>query len=345
MRTLANTFLALVVVVLCLWQLPWCMRFFFPEHTTNVPFMLYSSLKGDFIEISSDGHTPVRRTLQGEDLTVEAADSLLPFFFTTQLTRNGSMPDTILGYAVTPQLIQHTNIPSFRIMARDINRPEVHLWGLLESMPRRVNLEMPDDMFRFTADGIEFVDMTTNTVNAAKSERFTDALRKKGFALPALRVNGNCTTRKDYDEGYLLIDSNKHLYHLKMTAGRPYVKAITDDASRRYDYVFITEFRSRIIRGLAIAEDGVLYAITPQYDVVPLGDGDIHFDPTSANLTLMGNMLDWTLRISTSQAEELYALSAQDFSLLKHAVIDAPDPHPFGLHFTEGTDRWVKPRF
>ena len=49
-------------------------------------------------------------------------------------------------------------------------------------------------------------------------------LVQKGFAFPACYASGNPTTRKDYDEGYLVLDANHKLFHLKCTKGRPYVQ-------------------------------------------------------------------------------------------------------------------------
>lgn len=85
---------------------------------------------------------------------------------------------------------------------------------------------MPEDAFRFTDKGIEFIRMETNRIDEAKSKLFTEMLVQKGFAFPASYASGNPTTRKDYDEGYLVLDANHKLFHLKCTKGRPYVKLI-----------------------------------------------------------------------------------------------------------------------
>ena len=259
----------------------------------------------------------------------------------------GRLPDTIRGYAVSPQLIRQTNI-NYHRRAYDThtNRPNCGLWLLLESLPKRVNLEDPDDAFRFTKDGIEFINMNTGKVKPKKSKLFTDALVKKGFAFPVHELDGNPDTRKEYDEGYLLIDNNRKMYQMKMTAGQPFVKKIDlTDETVVPKFIFVTEFRSRCLRGLMTDENNVLYVITPNYEVKPLGGG-IHYDPTQSNMMIMGNMLDWTIRITTEEAEEFYAVSALDHSLLKTFI--APyrsNPYLPGLHFTETLDRWVKPRF
>ena len=350
MRKIANIILGILIVMLVVWELPWlynnyAVSFLHGDEIGGQPFTLYSGLADDFIQ-NTDG-SQGRRGVSGKTYTVEEADSLLPFFWTTQLVNAGRLPDTIRGFAVSPQLIRQTNI-NYHRRAYDThtNRPNCGLWLLLESMPKRVNLEDPDDAFRFTTEGIEFLNMNTNSLKPKKSKLFTDALVKKGFAFPIHELDGNSDTRKDYDEGYLLIDHNRKMYHMKMTAGQPYVKKIElVDETVVPRFVFVTEFRSRCLRGLMTDENNVLYAITPDYEVKPIGEG-IHFDPTQNNMMIMGNMLDWTIRITTAEAEEFYAVSAFDYSLLKSFIAPyGSDPYLPGLHFTETIDRWVKPRF
>ena len=349
MRKLANIILGIIVVLLVVWELPWlynnyAVSFLHGDEIGGQPFTLYSGLADEFIQ-NTEGQG--RRGISGREYTVEEADSLLPFFWTTQLVNAGRLPDTIRGYAVSPQLIRQTNI-NYHRRAYDThtNRPNCGLWLLLESLPKRVNLEDPDDAFRFTKDGIEFINMNTGKVKPKKSKLFTDALVKKGFTFPVHELDGNPDTRKEYDEGYLLIDNNRKMYQMKMTAGQPFVKKIDlTDETVVPKFIFVTEFRSRCLRGLMTDENNVLYVITPNYEVKPLGGG-IHYDPTQSNMMIMGNMLDWTIRITTEEAEEFYAVSALDHSLLKTFI--APyrsNPYLPGLHFTETLDRWVKPRF
>lgn len=348
MRKLANAVLGLIVLLLVIWELPWlynnyAVSFFHGDELGGEPFTLYSAMADDFIQ-NTEGQG--RHGVSGREYTVEEADSLLPFFWTTQLVNAGRLPDTIRGYAVTPQLIRQTNI-NYHHRAYDThtNRPNCGLWLLLESMPKRVNLEDPDDAFRFTHEGIEFINMNTGQLKPKKSQLFTDALQAKGFTFPVHEIDGNPDTRKEYDEGYLLIDNNRQLYQMKMTAGRPYVKKIElPDNEITPKFVFVTEFRSRCLRGFMTDENNVLYAITPAYEVKPIGSG-IHFDPEQNNMMIMGNMLDWTIRITKAEAEEFYAVSAFDYTLLKSYIAPyGSDPYLPGLHFTETIDRWVKPR-
>ena len=47
------------------------------------------------------------------------------------------------------------------------------------------------------------------------------------------------------------------------------------------------------------------------------------FDPAKDELTIFGNMFDWTVKLSTDKDDYYYALDATDYSLIKeHAYKD-----------------------
>jgi hypothetical protein len=69
------------------------------------------------------------------------------------------------------------------------------------------------------------------------------------------------------------------------------------------------------------------------------------FDPAKDELTIFGNMFDWTVKLSTDKDDYYYALDATDYSLIKeHAYKDMRRSVP-GLSFTSPDDKFVMPRF
>lgn len=342
MIRLSKIFLYVTVAVLLVWILPWCWAFV-ASSASKTPFTIYSALLDDFVVMEQDPVKGlVRRDTQGNTYTQQQVDSLLPAFYLRQLTADERFPDTICGVAVNPKDIQLTNF-TFRSVPSDINANQAELYFLLESMSPRVDLEMPSDAFRFTDHGIEFIDMAENQVNDAKSKLFTDMLARKGFSFPASYASGNATTRKDYDNGYLLIDNDHKVFHLKSTKGRPYVKAITTPDSVVPQYVFITEFRSKLTLGYMVDSKCEFYVIN--------ADGSVHksgvpaFDPTKDELTIFGNMFDWTVKVSTDTDDYFYAIDAHDYSLIKTCEYTDMRHSVPGLSFTSPEDKFVKPRF
>lgn len=342
MKRFSQLFLYVTVGLLLLWQLPWCYAFFTAK-SLQTPFALYSEVLGDFVLMENEeGKGLVRHDLSGNVYTQEQVDSLLPFFYVRQLTADECFPDTVGGIAVTPREVHLTNF-SFRISPKEVNAVQVPLYPLLESMSKRVDLKMPEDVFRMTDNGIEFIQMASNTVDKEKSECYTKALKSKGFVFPAFRIAGNPTARKEYDEGYLILDSERKLFHLKQVVGRPYVRAVALPQGIKLDYLFITEFKSRRTLGLLTDTEHRLYVLDAKYGITCTGVPA--YNPEKEAMTILGNMLDWTVSIKGEERTVCYALEADGYALLKKADFQVEDTSVPGLHFTSSSDKWVKLRF
>lgn len=284
----------------------------------------------------------VRESQSGVQYTQEQVDSLLPFFYMRQLMADERFPDTINGVGFTPREAQMAAF-SFRSNPMDINVVKIPLYPLLESKSGRVDLVMPDDVFRGTDSGIEFIQSKTNTIDERKGRMFTDMMLKKGFAFPIRYISGNPTARKEYDEGYLLLDSNGKLFHLKQTVGRPYVRHIELPGDVKAKYLFITEFKDRKTLGFITDEDNRLYVLNNgSYDLVKTGVE--RFNPETDALSIFGNLFDWTVCVKRHDGSYYYALDAKDYSLIRSLSIPGEGGNIFGLHFTSPSDKYVKPR-
>lgn len=331
----------LSAALLLFWLLPWCVDYL-SFGGGHAPFTLYSSVLGDFVRVSRGDREPTYSDCGGNTYTREEFDALLPLFYARQLAADGRFPDSICGRAFTPREAQAGTFV-FRAAPQTINRPETGLWFLLESSSGRVDLEMPGDAFRITRSGIEFLDMASNRVDAAKSSRFTETMLRKGFRFPARRVAGNPTTRKEYDEGYVLLDADRRLFHLKMMQGRPYVRAVDLPGGLEAEELFLTEFRDRrMLAFLTDSRHGLHVVTMPGYRVRTI-EG-VRFDPRSESMSLIGTLLDWTICIESPGGTRYYAVSNEDFSLL--ATLDEPaaERRVPGLRFTSSSDCYVRPR-
>ncbi|MBQ9471137.1 MAG: DUF4857 domain-containing protein [Bacteroidales bacterium] len=344
MKRFSQIYLSLLIVFMILWALPWAYNFLFAR-PNKTPFVLYSSLLHDFLLVEySEANGHVRRDRHNNRYTEAQTDSLLPTFYMRLLVSNGRWPDTLMGQPVAPHDVQRTNF-NFRAMAADINAPRVPLYFLQEAMPRRAELEMPSDVMRFTAQGVEFVDMTSNTIDPDKSLRYTKALTAKGFAFPPRYVAGNPSTHKDYDNGLLLLDARQQLFHLKQLRGRPYVQPVAVPDSVRLRHLFVTEFRDRQLLGLLTDSCHRLFALrADSYELVRTGvDG---YDPEQHNMTIFGNMFDWTVRIAQPQTERYMALDATTLQLLDTLSIATPRSHAMpGMSFRSSTNPRIRPRW
>ena len=311
------------VLVLILWLVPWSYNFF-AARPQKSPFTLYSPVINDFALLENSGKGLLRTDTEGNRYTESQFDSILPMFYFRQLVSDGRFPDTLNNVALTPKMVQTENF-IFRLNPQDVNTEKIPLYPLLESLSGRVDLKMPDDMFRITSKGMQFVDMASNSVDRQKSATYTEALLKKGFSFPATIISGNPTARKDYDEGYLLKDNAGQLFHLKQVKGRPFIRKITVPEGMDIKHVFLTEFKNRKFHAFLTTSKNELYVLltkTYAFEAIPVPA----FDPEKESIAIFGNLFDWTIDISNEQGEQYYAMNAGNFRLLKTMLCPAAEP-------------------
>lgn len=332
-----------LVVLLLLWQIPSIYNFFTVK-PAETPFTLYSSVVGKFafphqsedMKITYKDHT-------GVEYTENQFDSILPTFYYRQLITDDRFPDSICGRAVTPRDVQISNF-NIRISPLDLNVPKIGVQQLLESMSGRVDLTLPDDVFRITDSGIEFVKMATNEIDDEKSYHFTEMMKSKGFVFPAYRMSGNPTDRKEYDEGYVMLDTNRKLFHIKQTVGRAYVRAIELPKDLVVEHLFITEFPSRKWLCFMTDIEGHFWVVERDSYAVKLTEIP-PFNPEKESALIIGNMFDWTVRVNRANEECYYAINADDYTLIDSLKYSTPNKTMPGLKFTTSKDKFVKPRF
>lgn len=343
MIRISKLFILITLLLLGCWLLPWCVAFLSTDQQ-SVPFALYSTRLNDFLKMDYDEEKGIiREDTKGNHYTQEQTDSLLPCFYVRQLMADQRFPDSIQGMPVTPRNIQLTNF-NFRANAYDLNAPVIGLYPLLESMSGRVDLVMPDDVFRITGQRIEFVVMETNTIDETKSQVFTQALLKKKFVFPARLIAGNPNARKEYDQGYLLLDAEGKLFHLKQLRGRPYVRAVSLPEGLEVEHLFVTEFNDRKTLGYLVDASHHFYVLeTKGYRICKTGIPS--YNPVTDDCMIIGNRFNWTMRVSNENADNYYALDANDYRLLQ--TLENPVQRaPFSiLSFTSMYDKFVRLRW
>ena len=341
MTRFSKLFFGLLVVVLLLWQVPRAVNYLTAERETT-PFTLYSEVLNDFALIRRGNGEIEYADRRGNRYEQRQFDSLLPLFYARQLVADGRFPDSIGGRAVSPREAQEATFV-FRSTPQGVNTPTPGIRFLLESMSGRVDLEMPADAFRLTDDGIEFIDMAANRVEQQKSARFTEVMRRKGVRFPVTELSGNPTTRKEYDEGYVLLDADRRMFHLKMVQGRPYVRAIALPEGMRPEHLFITEFHNRRTLALLTDDRARLYAVCmPGYEVRRVGE--VFYDPLRESISIIGTLLHWTVCVEGASPVRCSAVAPAGLAqldTLSYPLSARPLPE---LAFTSPKDNYVRPR-
>lgn len=257
----------------------------------RAPFIQYSCIDHDFMILrSNDG---VKRTnSQGKEFTREQFETKLPFLYTRQLLMNETMPDSINGIEMDMHEIS-TNRSTFRVRPKDINSPQPTLFPLFESQSGRANLEMPKDFFRITWR-MEFIDAETNKIDEEKSRMFSAVLYKRGFKFPAKSINGLPTTRKSCDEGYLVIDSEDQLFHVKLIQGKPFVKKVNVPNTLKFKSIRCVDFKNKLYYAYLFSTDNQVYILT-QYDYELIKFPVEDLDPEINEIRIYGDLLNYNV--------------------------------------------------
>lgn len=286
----------------------------------SYPFVYYSCLLDDLCLINHQNKKAPMKDTKGNVYTTAEFDSLIPTLNYRQLMVDGRLPDSIKGVEISPKILRATSV-NFKYSPRDFQTPTTELYLLFEAMPKRVGLEMPNDVFRLK-DKIEFIDSETNQVNQAKSDLFQKELEKAGYKFPTQWASGNPNPRKPYEEGYFALDANGNLFHIKMVNERPYVKDTKVGQNIDIAGFEMLEVPDKRFYGFLFSKKGEIFIIENEngYRTLKLDIDPINLDKDQ--VIIMGNMFDWTVSVITPDNKICYALDCATLKRLTDYTIE-----------------------
>jgi len=345
--------LIVIVVFMTTMILSWILPDLYKTATDEAPeypLSFYSSVADKFCSFVFTDDDFYRTDVDGNRFTQQQFDSLLPMIYTNQLVYDGKMPKKVRGVDVDLQKIRISNF-SYRYKPKAYQKPSIKLYPLFESMSARVDLSTPDDVFRIS-DKIEFIDIESNTVNSEKSVQYNKALYNSGFSGPAKRIAGIPSARKNYDEGYFIIDSNNALFHMKCVNGKPFIRNVNIDKSINIECFEATDYPNRESYGFLFDSSGQMYVLTTEgYNLQKLGIPPI--DMKNTVVTVMANMFFWNVMVKVNNSKTTYAIDARtkkyvdsiesiNANIVYHWIENI---FPFIIKLTSNNDEYIKPRF
>ncbi|MBB4266522.1 DUF4857 domain-containing protein [Roseospira visakhapatnamensis] len=237
--------------------------------------LFYSPVREAFVFREHRGnHAFTYADEHGETFDRQTFEQQIPFIYYRNMALWGLLPLTLEGRTFDADTIRDAR-QVFELKAREIadRRPSIAVYPLLESNPGRARLRFPEDVFRMTDNRMEFLNVDVNRVDAALTALFTEALTAEGFAFPARLVAGKPTILKPFDEGYLIVDAEGVVFHVKRTDGQPRVvrTPIPADLGRAIRHIKVTENERREILGLVLTDDDRLFLLRAEdYGLIPL---------------------------------------------------------------------------
>lgn len=315
---IARFSLALVMMTVLAVALPGLYDLAFGVETARTQ-LFYSPTRETFVYREHHGdHDFVYADREGNAFDRRTFEQSIPFIYYKNMEIWGLLPLTIDGKSYTKATIRN-NRQVFELKPAEIRdrRSEIAVYPLLESAPEQAGLRFPEDVFRLTADRIEFLNVDTNAIDETLTARFTTALQAEGFSFPARFAAGKPTILKPFDEGYFLVDATGAVFHLKRVHNQPEVVRTPIPTTLGVRDILVTENKKRRFYGLLLAEDGRLFLIaTENYRLVPLPvDG---YDP---------DHMDYKLLLNPVQATAVYGNDA-----VVHAVAMTLDFEPIDTY-------------
>jgi len=251
----------IAIVVMSIF-LPKVYKSLFAKRATEIKIN-YSPVSQSFIKMTirkGESKKKIYSTMDEKYLySKEEYMQMLPFHYFGSLVKINKMPVAFDSYSRNPGRVKK-EMRFVRISPKSISKKEIGIYPLFESKPRYSGVSLPKDMFRIGEKGITFIKPETNRIDQEKSMQFTQAFLDAGAVFPLVKIFGNPTPRKPFDEGYFLTDANGALYHLKMIEAKPMVKKI-ETSGIPVRYMKAKEEINREYYGVVIADDGQVYLL------------------------------------------------------------------------------------
>lgn len=208
--------------------------------------------------------------------TQDEYKAMLPFMYYSDLIKIDKFPEEFSIFAQDYRTIRRET-GFVKIRPQKINKEYVNLYPLIESKPKYSALKLPKDLFRLDKKGITFITTNTNIIDVNKSKYYNDEFLKLGAIFPLKNAFGNPTTRKSFDEGYFITDSNNQLFHLKRVDDKAQIKKVETNGIK-IKYILVKEHPKKEFYGLAISQKSQVYLIMyGDYEFVkmPIKDYDL----------------------------------------------------------------------
>ncbi|MBE6341235.1 MAG: DUF4857 domain-containing protein [Bacteroidales bacterium] len=299
------------------------------KHATDKPitykFGVYSELAQKLFYYEYQKNNVDITDKDGNKYSTAGADSLMPIYNSRQLTQMNKMPDSIMGIPVTQRDIL-SSTHRINIENDYADKPDDCVGMLYESMPKRVGLVMPQDIFRFTSDGIEFENDETHEIDIAKSRTFTNALLKSGVTFPIKSMSGEINARKRYDEGYFLIDAKGELFHMKMVNGKPFIRNTNVTDTLQMARFSMSLPNNRSYYGIIISADSSLWILetgdnsysVKRLDIPPISLGQ-------DNVRVLGSLFYWTIFVTNDTGRYTYILDSKTLKRVDEGFLPCPE--------------------
>jgi len=290
------------------------------------PLLFFSPVLQKFVyQESLGGHRFIYADEDGVHYDRQEFEALLPFLYHRSLEIHDLLPLVIDGQSFELEDIR-AGRQAVEIKSRQVkvNRQQIDLYPLFNNDPGVPMIPFPEDVFRITHKGMEFINADYNRIDSELTRDFTEALRDKGFVFPAEVISGNPTNLKPFDEGYFIRDASGQVFHVKRVRNQPAIVRTDIEPGLDILDMVISENRRMEFYGAVFTTQGDIFLIS--YDDYRLIRIPVdNFDPRSMDFKLIINPLYRTALISSHKG--IYGLAMdRDYSAVHDFFLERPAP-------------------
>ena len=295
------------------------------------PLLFFSPLLEQFIYRESlGGHRFNYQREDGKQYDRAGFESQLPFLYYKNLEKKKQLPVTVAGESYGKAVIKASK-QGLDIKSRhlDGHHQQIGLYPLFNTDPEVAIMPFPEDVFRFTDQGMEFINADHNRIDGDLTTRFTKALQAKGFVFPATVIGGKTTNLKPFDEGYFVRDASGVIFHIKRILDAPHVVRTGVDPTLDVQDIVVSENRRREFYGTIVTRTGELFLISyDDYQLIPLPVEQ--YQPDRMDFKLLINPVHTTAVIS--EAKRVHGVAMDTAYQKKHSfTVERRDPVAQGV--------------
>lgn len=346
---------ALVILVLAM-KLPPLYKTTFEQKERTLEYS-FSEVLNEFVQTLWDYDTTQMRNVQvgidmrGKHYKKDELMQIFPIKYARQLMHDGTFPDSIRNTHVTLEMIQESS--AFPLFLGVGGGPRSLLW-LFESNTDRIRMDIPNDMFRLTETGLEFIETGRNHVkgvNREKSDLFTQSLVNIGLTFPLKNIFGSQSAQKMKEEGYFMIDQKNEFFHMKMVDGQPVCKQVP--LPDQIEVIYMNTLDDEKYYG---------YVYDQNYNIYLLGIGDYFFHQLDipdysdyrSTIVMQKSLFFNTYSLYGNVNVKHYVLDKETNQQIASKVVDYPDYtkskvgqlenylFPFKIRTTQGGERQIR---
>ena len=253
----------------------------------NSPYIKYSHVDEKFYKQEYSYGKDYKLSylnLDNKKMSKEEYAKLFPFEFFSHLIKIDAFPKKFEYIKNDPKILKKNSQFSW-VSSKKVNSKAIPLYTLMEARPSYGSLEKPKDLYRLSKEGLEFIDLNTNSIKKEKSKLFTQALKQKEVLFPIKMAFSNSSTKKPFDDGTFLLDSKNELYHLIMLDKKPIVKRtkiINDDIK----YINVQENTRLEFRAVMVTSNKVYLISHKNYKLISMPYDNYDYKNTEFRLSI-----------------------------------------------------------